>query len=363
MKTSQVPARSVRASMGAAHKFGPLLPILERTILCPVRVSEEGYVLHSYGNDAYLRYAVASVVTLRRHDTVRPVALYCSPEHQRALDKHGLRELFDVVANLDTEHRSIVGFKHRLHLFMPFKRCLFVDSDIIWCRSPNPLWMQLRPFGFTATGLECADIYFGASKNLGVVADVIFDRRRRTLRAFGLTYLPRIQAGMIYACDRDLTGMICEAASGYLARQSETHFRTRLNQGRSEESCEWSLAMAMSQMRLPVFPWYQGPNSPQLDYIPGMTDHTPDFDRPSCRYYNDRFIYSLRGLKNARMRDTLIGLASLVLRRRDWLHVTPFALHFSWLHAKAPFRAFAARTWEALLNKEISPEALNAKGM
>ncbi|MDZ7682577.1 MAG: hypothetical protein U5J63_12920 [Fodinibius sp.] len=37
--------------------------------------------------------------------------------------------------------------------------------------------------------------------------------------------------------------------------------------GRSEESCEWSMAMAMSKLDLPVYPWLQGHTSPQLDYI------------------------------------------------------------------------------------------------
>ena len=323
-------------------------------------VSEEGYVLHSYGDEAFLQHAVASVVTLRRYDSTRSVALYCPSGHRRVLEQHGLDRLFDVVTNLGREHRSIVGFKHHLHEFMPFKRCLFVDSDMIWCRSPDPLWMQLRPYPFTATGLEYADIYFGASKNIGVLADLILDRRRRTLRDFGLTYLPRVQAGMIYASDKELTRTVSGTASAFLARRIETHFRTRLSQGRSEESCEWSLAMAMSRLGLPVFPWYQGHNSPQLEYIPRMTKHTPDFDYAACRYYSDRFIYSLRGLKNVWLRDALIYLTSLVLRRRDWLYVTPFALHFSWLHAKAPFRTFAAKTWEQLLSTEVIPAAPGA---
>ena len=325
-------------------------------------MSEEGYVLHSYGKDAYLQHAVASVVTLRRHDSTRPVALYCPSEHLRVLQDNGLDGLFDVAAELPIEHRSIVGFKHHLHNFMPFRRCLFVDSDMVWCRSPDHLWAQLRPFGFTATGVEFADMYFGASKNLGVIADVILDRRRRTLRHFGLTHLPRIQAGMIYAHDRDLARTVCETANEFLARRAETHFRTRLSQGRSEESCEWSLAMAMSRLKLPVFPWYQGMNSPQLEYIPGMTEHTPDFERAECRYYSDRFIYSLRGLKNARMRNALIRLVSFALRRRDWVHVTPFALHFSWLHGKTPFRAFSERTWQRLLRGEVNPAAPSARG-
>ena len=140
--------------------------------------------------------------------------------------------------------------------------------------------------------------------------------------------------------------------------RAETHFRTRFAEGRSEESCEWSIAMALSSLRIPVFPWYQGYNSPQLDYIPGMTAHTEEFEDVRCRYYPDRFVYEIRGLKHPRVREACFSLAGTLLRRRDVFYVTPFALHFSWLHAKAPFRAFADRTWASLMaGDQVPPEA------
>ncbi|SHK31459.1 hypothetical protein [Rhodothermus profundi] len=308
----------------------------------------EGYVLHTYGAERYVRHAVASVVTLRRHDTSRPVALFCPPEHQALLERYGLDRLFQVIAPLPEAHRSIVGFKHHLHRFMPFERCLFVDVDMIWCRNPDPLWQQLAAFPFTATGLERADFFFGGPKGIGVVLDVLLDRRRRTLRRFGLTYLPRVQAGMIYARDAALTRTVCELASEFLARRSETHFRSRLHEGRSEESCEWSLAMAMSQLNLPVFPWFAGQNSPQLDYIDDLTVHDPDFKQVICRYYTDRFVYSLRGIPSPFLRRLLLRIFTQLPGRGDYMDVTPFALHFGWLHQKQPFHAFAERIWRAL---------------
>ena len=310
-----------------------------------MRVSEEGYVLHSYGKEAYLRHALTCLVTLRRHDRDRPVALYCSDEHRQLLRRHGLLRLFSLVENLPPEHRSIVGFKHHLYRFMPFERCLYTDSDMVWCRSPDSLWTQLSVYPFTATGLERADFYFGGPKSLSVIGDVLRNRRQRTLGAFGLTYLPRVQAGMIYARDRELTRNVCGEASSFLARHSETHFRTRFSEGRAEESCEWSLAMAMSRLSLPTYPWYQGLNSPQLDYIPGMTQHSRDFEEVSCLYYCDRFIYEIRGLRNERLRKFLLRAFTRLLRRKDWLHVTPYVLHFSWLHAKRPFHMLSDRIW------------------
>ena len=112
---------------------------------------------------------------------------------------------------------------------------------------------------------------------------------------------------MIYAADPEVTKSVCDAAGRFRTRVSETHFRTRLLEGRSEESCEWSLAMAMSHLSLPVYHWYQGVNSPQLDYIPGMTEHTPDFEHVVCDYYTDRFVYEIRGLKNAKARKFFCG--------------------------------------------------------
>lgn len=312
----------------------------------------EGYVLHTYGPERFVRHAAASVVTLRRYDTTRPVALYCPPEHRAVLEQHGLDEVFTLIRPLPEGHRSIVGFKHHLHRFHTFDRSLFVDADIIWCRNPDPLWKQLQAFSFTATGAERADFFFGGPKGAGVMIDFLLDRRRQTLRHFDLTYLPRVQAGMIYAQDEALTREVCQQAGHYLDRANETHFRSRLNEGRSEESCEWSLAMAMSRLNLPIFPWQQGHNSPQLDYIEGMTTHDLEFRDVSCRYYTTPFIYTLRGLKTDWIRNSLIRLATLLPGRGDYMEVTPFALHFGWLHHKQPFYDFATRTWTQLLRKQ-----------
>ncbi|MDE2645077.1 MAG: hypothetical protein OXI05_04475 [Bacteroidota bacterium] len=311
-------------------------------------MTTEGYVLHTYGKEAYLRHAIASVTTLRRYDSVRPIALYCTDSHIDLLRRKGLTGLFTRVSKLPDKRCSINGFKHHLHEFKPWERSLYVDSDMIWCRNPDPLWTQLSVYPFTATGLERADFYFGGPKNAGVILEFFRDRRRRTLTHFGLTHLPRVQAGMMYAADPEVTRSVCELASDFHSRASETHFRTRLLEGRTEESCEWSLAMAMSRMELPVYHWYQGANSPQLDYIVGMTEHTEKFDRVTCDYYTDRFIYEIRGIKNPRIRQFCIRLATTVLRKRDRMKVTPFVLHFGWFHAKQPFYDFADCIWEEL---------------
>ncbi len=308
----------------------------------------EGYVYHTYGPDRYVRHAVASVLTLRRYDPDRPVALYCPPSHKTLLERYGLDTLFQRLAILPEPNRSIVGFKHHLHDFMPFDRCLYVDSDMVWCRNPDPLWIQLSALPFTATGQERADFFFGGPKGVGVLVDILLDRRRRTMRRFGLTHLPRVQAGMMYSQDREVTRTVCETAAYFLRRRDETHFRSRLNEGRSEESCEWSIAMAMSRLNLSTVPWFQGLHSPQLDFIEGLTEYDPDFTKVVCRYYSDQFVYSLRGIAYPGLRDFLLALFSGLPGRGDYLSVTPFVIHFGWLHHKQPFYDFSTRTWELL---------------
>ncbi len=317
--------------------------------LSSTRVPVEGYVLHTYGKDKYLRHAVASLVTLRRHDSERPVALYCTESHRTILRQQNLAHLFSPIALLPEAHQSIVGFKLHLHRFMPFERCLYVDADIVWCRPLDKLWTQLSVYPFTATGLDRADFYFGGPKSLGIVWEFLRDRRQRTLDRFGLTSLPRVQAGMIYASDTFMTREVCEAAASFLARSGETHFRTRFHEGRTEESCEWSLAMAMSRLRLPVYPWRLGYDSPQMDYIKELTSHTDDFEDVVCKYYCDRFVNDIRGLRSPRLRRLCFHLATMLLRRKDYLLATPYALHFSWLHEKAPFDRFAEHTWDRLV--------------
>ncbi len=315
----------------------------------------EGYVLHSYGPGRYVKYAVASVHTLRRHDPDRPVALFC-PEHHRALlERRGLDAHFDVLEDLPREHRSIVGFKHHLHRFKAFERSLFVDADIIWCRNPDPLWRQFSAFPFTATGLQNADHFFGGPKGLGVVVDVLLGRRRRTLRRLGLTQLPRVQAGMIYAQDDACTREVDAAAASFLDRVDETHFRSRLDEGRSEETCEWSIALAMSKLDLHVFPWLQGRNSPQLDYVDSLVDHDLEFREVSYRLYTNDLVYSLRGIANATLREALLGAAEGLPGMGEYVELTPYALHFGWLHQKTHIDEFAGRVWSQLSAERTQP--------
>jgi hypothetical protein len=141
---------------------------------------------------------------------------------------------------------------------------------------------------------------------------------------------------------------VCELAQTFHARRDETHFRSRLQEGRAEESCEWSLAMAFSRMRLPVVPWLQGYTSPQLDYVHGFVQHDEDFEHVLVRYYADRFMFSLRGIQSLTMRSLAHAIVGRLPGRGDYMDVTPFVLHFGWKRHKAPFHAFAERTWKRL---------------
>ncbi len=313
----------------------------------------EGYVLNTYGPVEYLHHAVASALTIRRHDAYRPMALFTTKEHRTELERYGLDALFEHVEILPERHRSLVGFKHHMHRFMPFDRNLYADSDIVWCRNPDPLWQQLAIYPFTSTGHERADFFFGGPKSLQVLLDIVLNRRRRTLKRFGLTHLPRVQSGLMYAQDRDLTQAVCEQAATFMSKRHLTHFRSRLDEyGRSLESCEWSLAMAISALQIEVYPWFQGYNSPQLDFIEPMTKFDPDFHQVKCYYPCDRFIYGLRGFPIEAVRKFLMGLFSLLPGKGDHIYVTPFALHFGWLHHKQPFYDFAERTWTRLTTQK-----------
>lgn len=319
------------------------------------KLAPEGYVYTTYGHPRYLRHAVASVVSLRRYDEQRPVALICEEKHQNILEEFNLSSIFDVIHTMAQDRASIVGFKHNLHEYMFFEKNIFLDSDIIWCKDPDSLWKSFDPYPFTITGTQVSDNFFGGPKNIGILRDVILRRRQRTLNHFGLTYLSRVQTGMIYAQDYSLTRKVCELSQVMLERKDETHFRSRtLEQGRSEESCEWSMAMAMSKLDLPVYPWLQGHTSPQLDYIEGLTSHDDDFEYVLCKYYCDQFVYNLRGLQTKWLRNLLIRLLSFIPGKGDYLKTTPYCLHFGWYHEKQPFYEFSERTWNALKKEKFN---------
>lgn len=315
--------------------------------------NSEGYVYTSYGDVEYLKHAVASTVSLRRYDDSRPVALVCEESHIEYLERHNLLYLFNEVVSLKPENASITGFKQNLHQYMPFGKNLYLDSDIIWCKDPDPLWVSFSIYPFTITGIQVSDNFFGAPKHIGILKDIIFRRRQRTLNRFGLTYLSRVQTGMIYATDYEITKNVCELASSYLDRIDETHFQSRLKEeGRSEESCEWSMSMAMSKLNLPVYPWLQGHTSPQLDFIESYTEYDVDFNAVQCTYYCNRFVYNLRGLKVDRLRRFLTKAFSLIPGMGDYLVATPYCLHFGWYHQKEPFLEFSEKTWERLVERE-----------
>ncbi len=330
------------------------------TTLKKEKFAPEGYVYVSYGHPKYLKHTLASVTSLRRHDRHRPVALLCSQKQKNILEEKGLESMFSVVQVLPEENCSIVGFKHNVHKFMFFERNMYLDSDMIWCKNPDPLWQSLGVFDFTITGNLVSDMFFGAPKGLGVLKDIILRRRNRTLKRFGLTYLSRVQSGLIFAKDYAQTKKVCELASEMLERKSETHFQSRkMEQGRTEESCEWSLAMAMSKLNNPVYPWLQGHNSAQLDYISDLTEHDDEFEYVSCKYYCDEFVYFFRGLRSVFLRKVIIKLLSLIPGRGDFIITTPYCIHFGWYHEKKPFYVFAEKVWYKLVNQEGIPTALN----
>lgn len=315
------------------------------------RLAPEGYIYTTYGHPKYLKHAVASVLSLRRYDKERPVALVCEKKHKKILNEHGLSGVFDVIEELPAEHASIVGFKHNIHEYMLFEKNIYLDSDIVWCKNPDTLWQSFQPYPFTITGTQVSDNFFGGPKNVGIIADIFLRRRHRTLKHFGLTYLSRVQTGMIYAKDYNVAKKVCELSQKMLDRKDETHFRSRtLEHGRSEESCEWSIAMAMSKLNLPVYPWLQGHNSPQLDYISDLTSHDSEFEYVVCTYYCDKFVYNFRGLKNKWLRKLLMKFFSFIPGKGDYLETTPYCLHFGWYHQKQPFFEFSEKTWNQLKN-------------
>jgi hypothetical protein len=115
------------------------------------------------------------------------------------------------------------------------------------------------------------------------------------------------------------------------------------------------MAMAMSKLRLQVYPWFMGYNSPQLDYVDTLTTHDPDFKEVHCTFYCTRWIYEIRSFPKPGVRMTLLRSLAALLRRRDHLIVTPFVLHFGSLHQKQPFYDFSERTWEGITQREAQP--------
>lgn len=320
----------------------------------PSQISE-GYVYSSYGKEKYLKSAFVSASTIRRYDKDRPIALMCSREHADLIEEWGLDDYFDKIEILDEVHQSIVGFKHNLHHYMPFDCNMYLDSDMIWCRQPDALWQAFKPFGYTITGQDSADVFYGAPKNAKIFVDLLLRRRQRTLKKFDLPHLYRVQTGIMYAADKELTKKVDELASNYLQLKNDTHFVSRTTEaGRSLESCEWSLGMAMTKLKLYVYPWFNGYESPQLDYIHGMVEHDAEYREVLVQHYCNPFIQALRGLKSKVLRNTLLSIFSLLPRSMDHMWVTPYVLHFGWKHQKEHYFEFADCQWKNLFEDRIT---------
>lgn len=306
-------------------------------------IADEGYVFVSYGTLKYLRFACAAAASIRRHDRKRPIVLFCPDDHREFLESQLKPGIFDHVLFLPEENRSIVGFKHSFYKFLPFKRTLFLDSDMILCRPPDGLWASLTGYPLAITGNLVSDSFFGSAKGAGILLDIIFARREQTLRKFGLTYLSRVQSGFMYCSDAATAEKVCSLAAEMLSRRAETHFRSRLQEsGRNEESCEWSLAMAMAKLQIPVIPWNHGPLSPQVDYFNFLTEHDELFTHCTYTMHTHESVYRLRGLKSVFARNLLLRLYRLFPGFGDFVTFTPYFVHFGWIHQKKPFERFAA---------------------
>lgn len=316
-------------------------------------LADEGYVYSTYGDLKYLKHAIASVQTLRRYDRDRPVALYCSNEHKEILLDLKIQNLFTHILHLPEVYRSITGFKHNVYRFLVFKKNLFLDSDILWCKNPDNLWKQFSAYKFTITGNQTSDLFFGAPKGFRVLKDIIFRRRKRTIRRFDITYLSRVQSGLIFADDYDLTKQVCELAKEMLNRREETHFRSRKEEkGRSEESCEWSYAMAMAKLDVQVIPWLNGFESPQLDFIESFTEYDEEFHNVKCLLFGNQFIYDFKGLKKRWLQKLLIRMLTSIPGKGDYMYVTPYCLHFGWYHQKDPLNDFSEKCWQKLVKPQ-----------
>jgi hypothetical protein len=313
----------------------------------------EGYIYSAYGKIDYLKFVFASIITLRRYDTTRKVALYCSKEQINFIKEQNLTHWFDVLEELDASYQSITGFKHNTHLFCPFDKNIFLDSDILFLKETESLWKRFEAFDYAVTGQKVADAFFGAPKNFKILFDLILQKRKRTLKRFGLTHLSRVQSGIIYISDKQAAQQINEKAKEFLNRKSETHFQSRqMEKGRTEESCEWSLAMSLSHFGITVFPWFWAENSAQLDFISAYTNYNADFTQVTCKYYYNEFVYSFRGLKTAVMRKFMHSLCSIIPGMNDYSWLTPHTLHFGWLHQKQPLIDFSNRIWEQILTNK-----------
>jgi len=313
----------------------------------------EGYVYTIYGSNKYLKYVLASLRTLRRYDKKRPVALVCEQNHIALLEKLGLKGLFEVLVSLQPSHRSIIGFKHNIDSYLVFEKNIFLDCDILWCKNPDGLWQSLAPYSFTITGTLRADCFFGARNSPLILIDILLNRRQRTLNKFGLTHLPRVQSGIIYAADRRLTEKVCTLAKYFFFQKHKTHFvRRRLPDGKTEESDEWAFAMALSKLKLPVIPWYNGCHSPQIDYIESHTTHDDSFREVQCLIYTHEFVNNLRGIPNYTLRKWLIRGCGIISKWRDYKRVKPYSIHFGWKHEKQPFLSFVEKNWTHILKEQ-----------
>lgn len=319
----------------------------------------EGYVYTSHGKPRYLIYALVAARRIRVFDPDRPIALICSEDHLNLLKSWNLSEMFQHLQPLDEKYQSITGFKHHTDQFMPFERNLYLDTDMLLLRDPGNLWHQLRPFSYTVTGQESADVFFGGPKHFGIVFDAVTHKRKKTTRNFNLTHLYRAQTGIMYASDPKTTKEVNQLAREFYQRQPETHFISRQNEkGRVFDSCEWSLAMAMTHMKLHMIPWFNGYESPQLDFISGLTQYDERFENVTCKYFCNPFIHSLRGIKTHKLRSFYFGLFNIFPRAQDHMWVTPYFLHFGWKHEKHHLNRYASQEWDAI-RKEYSISELN----
>jgi hypothetical protein len=212
------------------------------------------------------------------------LALSCllrSPQTLRAVitDCDELKQYYDIIIPYTSDFGDPFSLKTKLHLYTPFKKTVFIDSDCLIYNNLESYWSDLKNRSFS---------YFGtmATEGTWYGTDI-----QNILKKSNISWLPKFNSGMFLFREDDLTTRIFACASNL---------------------CE------LNNIGIPFFRGAMLPDEPFLAIALSKYDQKPTVDF-------GRYARSLINVKKPNV-DIIKGITNFV---KSGESVHPFVVHFA----------------------------------
>jgi len=199
-----------------------------------------GFLTIAYGASKYIRMGKALARSVKHYNAHIPLAVVTDSADRE------LHALFDIIIPFNSGFGSGVKQKLFLDYYTPFEETIFIDSDCLVYRDPEPLWeMHKRHnIGFAIKGWG----YLGIDDEHYSVHNL-----KKYLCAFGVAKIGAFNSGLFYFNSSRQATAVFETARSICNHNNE--LKSFKNSNLNDEPV---FAMAMELNQIECIPWDNG---------------------------------------------------------------------------------------------------------